>query len=328
MWGPMTYLSLNGIPFEELDEVKSNGFYFYLDGLGGWKLNKNDFSYEIEKLIIDINRMFERKIFANKEELYAVKKACHEFLWTTGLDSESLLDKENFERLIRILDEKDFPTNKVLYMFDCQNLVSSIHQCNIQVLQMVSEFYKTLNLEKLTTPEFRENDGLRCISSPIALKLHSFLNFIFIRLHSILDYITKLALELENIKTDFSKYPKLYSKNILYAQKNKIKLKGVTNTLFYKDILINKIESIRNKIIHNGVLDTNLKVYELIEGGKCIEKFILFPDFNEQGYLISFVNRDLFYSKENKINLQLVEIILQFQEILKNTLECINDNIN
>ncbi len=48
------------------------------------------------------------------------------------------------------------------------------------------------------------------------------------------------------------------------------------NAIFHKDILINKIESIRNKIIHNGALDTNLKVYELIEGKKCIEKFILF----------------------------------------------------
>jgi hypothetical protein len=52
------------------------------------------------------------------------------------------------------------------------------------------------------------------MTSPVVTSLTATLNIIYIRLHSLLDYTTKLVHEIEHLRADFSSYPKLSSSNI------------------------------------------------------------------------------------------------------------------
>jgi len=63
------------------------------------------------------------------------------------------------------------------------------------------------------------------------------------------------------------------------------------------------------------------KAYHQIQKGKIIEKFILLPDLCPEGRLDSFKNRNLFYSRDDKINLRLTSVVSGFQARLFKTLE-------
>ena len=64
------------------------------------------------------------------------------------------------------------------------------------------------------------------------------------------------------------------------------------------------------------------KAYERIENGVAVEKFLLFPDMTA-GRFDRFGNRNLFFSREDKINERLPEILEEFQARLQVTLESI-----
>ena len=81
-------------------------------------------------------------------------------------------------------------------------------------------------------------------------------------------------------------------------------------------------------MIHDGLLDEMPKVYRVISNGKCVEKFLLFPDQDEDGRFMTYKNRNLFYYNENKINYRLPNIVQEFQKRLLLTLEMIVDKIN
>ena len=188
------------------------------------------------------------------------------------------------------------------------------------MLQLQGEFYQALNLEPLFYPEIEEQDGVRWVTSPVVTKTFALLGFIYIRLNSLLDYATKLAIEVEHLKTDFSKYPKLAAKNSLYSDRKRVSFNGKSGTLFEKCSEISEVETVRNHIIHDGLIDDIPKAYRVIKNGACIEKYILFPDRCNEGRFESFRNRSLFYGSEDKINLRLPALVSNFQIRLTKTL--------
>lgn len=137
---------------------------------------------------------------------------------------------------------------------------------------------------------------------------------IYIRLHSLLDYHTKLAYEIEKTRVDFEKYPKLSSKNELYSSRKKLKVNGSKDTLFEKDAFITEIDSYRNELIHNSLLDDELRIYEKYEDRQLIERYLLLPDVDQNGRLESYINRRFFYSNERKFNYILPDLLRTFQE--------------
>jgi len=149
---------------------------------------------------------------------------------------------------------------------------------------------------------------------------------IYIRLHSLLDYYTKLAYEIEKIKTSFEKYPKLASNNKLYSDKKKLKINESIGTLFEKDAFINGIESYRNELIHNSLLDDTPRIYEKYENYELVERYILLPDTDENGRIEGYVNRKFFYSQEVKFNLILPDLLRTFQERQLNTLQVLSQS--
>lgn len=135
---------------------------------------------------------------------------------------------------------------------------------------------------------------------------------IYVRLHSLLDYTTKVAFEVEHLKTSFQQYPRLSSRGKIYGDRRHISLNLQPGTLFEPCDLIREVEAFRNLIIHDGLLDQYPKVYEIREGGAITERFLLLPD-RLDGRLVASGNRNLFYSNDDKINLRLPNMLEDFQ---------------
>jgi hypothetical protein len=314
---PMLYLSLNGIPTKKPSEEVS--VYFYRNPQGAWHPNSGSHLHEIDHVCVEIHDAFAARIFGNIETYYAALPNSPEFLATAGMNSESPISKDQFAQLLSSLPDQP-QANQALYLYDCRKLVSSIQECSKEVMQLQGEFYQTLNLEELFFPAAPEDDGVRYVTSPTVIKLFALLGFFYIRLHSLLDYITKLAIEVESRRDTFENYPQLASKNSLFSDRSKISWNGKPGTLFERCPFITEIETIRNHLIHDGFLDDLPKAYRVISNGDCIEKFVLFPDRGEEGRFEAFKNRSLFYGKEDKINLRLPAVTSEFQVRLLKTL--------
>lgn len=314
----INYLSLNGIPVETLDN--KDIVYFFLNSQGAWLPTIGNLLYEIESECIKIHDALAESIFGDYQSYYNFLRVSPQFLSEAGMNSESLLSKNGFSKLLENFGGFQ-GNNQALYLYDCRKLVSSIQECNKEVMYLQGEFYRALNLEELFFPPIEKVDGTRYITSPVVTNIHATLGFIFIRLHSLLDYITKLSIEVEKLKNGFSSYPQLVSKNAKYSDRKSISFNKTPNTLFEKCKLLTEIETVRNHVIHDGLIDDMPKAYTLISSGKIIEKFILFPDCCSEGRFETFKNRNLFYSKEDKINLRLPHLINDFQHRLLITLK-------
>ncbi|HCC8380631.1 TPA: hypothetical protein MW179_000325, partial [Acinetobacter baumannii] len=149
--------------------------------------------------------------------------------------------------------------------------------------------------------------------------INTILEAIIIKSTSILDYLSKLVFEVENMPKSFTTYPK--RKSVDYNH-GKTKLDQTEqslwinwseeerkNTIFdesIKEIFI--LKRLRNQIIHDGFLDVDNIIYENKINGVLQERFILMPDFNNKKFE-EYRGRKLFYSQDKKINLELPNLI-------------------
>jgi hypothetical protein len=312
------FLSQDGVPVEALPENDST--YFYRDPQGSWLPVSGHALYEIDSLCVQIHDAMAGKIFDGIDNYHRFLYLAPEFLSTAGMNSESLASRETFEKFLARLED-DPQINRGLYLYDCRKLVSGVQECSIEVVQLQGEFYRILNLEELFFPPIDEPDGIRYVTSPVVTSIHAILAFIFVRLHSLLDYMTKLAIEVENMRDKFVRYPRLASRNALYGDRGRVSFNGEAGTLFEQCALITEVETIRNHVIHDGLLDDMPKVYKVVADGKCVEKFVLFPDRTPEGRFTAFRNRNLFYSKEDKINFRLPSLVREFEQRVLVTLD-------
>lgn len=309
------FLGLDGIPTRKLP-LKGVPF-FQFDPSGTWRISSGDKSFDIEAACIKLHDALAAKIFGNLQNYHRILPRVPEWVFTAGLNSESAVSKVEFERFYTGASSEVL--HKLLYFYDCRKLVTSIQEATIEIVHLQGEFFKTLNLEELFYPQGVSPDGLRMISSPVTTKLIALINVIFIRLHSLLDYMTKLIYEVEHIRTDFTEYPRLSARSKLFGDRRDISLNLEEGTLFQPCFMITEIETFRNLIIHDGFLDDMPKAYELRSEGNVKERFILMPD-RIDGRLTVFKNRKLFYGAEDKINLRLPTLVSEFQNRLEATL--------
>ena len=311
------YLNLNGVPS---NHPRQDGIpYLWFDPQGVWRLSRGDM-YKVENVCIQLHEALRRAIIqdVSYNELLPMVP---EFACLSGLNSESTLSKVNFEKAVRRYS--DFPEiNRFLFLYDVQKLISSIQECEMELIQITGEFYRTLNTEALFYPPISQDDGVRYNKSPVVTKLFAFLTFIFVRMHSLMDYTVKLALEAEELPKDFFKYPKMRSLSEQFGSRKKVSFNKLAGSLFEDCEFITLIETLRNHLTHDGLLDDLPKAYERIENGVAVEKFLLFPDMTA-GRFDRFGNRNLFFSREDKINERLPEILEEFQARLQVTLESI-----
>ncbi len=302
------FLQLNGIPSEA---APTDRLYFRFDPQGVWRPSSEDRSNDVEAACVRLHDAFAHAIFPDWEAYRALLPALPQFVPIAGMNSEAPISKQVFEQFLE--SAKVFPEiNRFLYLYDCQRLVAGIQECTKEILQILGEFYRTLNLEEFFFPKMAQPDGVRYTTSPVTTKLSAYLGFIFIRLHSLLDYTVKLALEAEGLQTRFESYPRMRSLSSQYGDRKRIRFNGTAGTLFENCAALTFVETLRNHLIHDGLLDDMPKAYEVIENGAAIERFLLWPDMVE-GRFERLKNRNLFYGAEHKINQTLPGIIFEFQ---------------
>jgi hypothetical protein len=318
-------LRLNGIPTPITEELAGEGFI--RDPMGGWRPLLDDGLYASEAECVSFHDALALSIFGSMERYHALLPLAPDFLWTAGLNSESPVSRDMFEQLlIELL--ADFPElNRFLYLYDCRMLVSSIQECTKEVGHLTGEFYRALNLDPLFIPVLPREDGVRWSTSPVVTNLSATLSFIYIRLHSLLDYMAKLARECENLRTDFRTYPRLASSNFLFGQRSRLRINKRPGSLFEECDEVAEVELVRNLVIHDGLLDDMPKAYEVTRDGKAVEKYLLMPD-RKDGQFEKFKNRRLFYGRENKVNLRLPHLIRGFQTRQVETLKLIRAGLD
>jgi hypothetical protein len=305
------YLTLKGIP---VDSPPPNGEnYFRLNHAGIWFANDGDLSADVDDCCVRIHDALAGKIFNGIQNYHATLPHEPIFLASAGLNSESTTSRAVFEKAIAASDDSGL-THRSLYLYDCQMLVSGIQECSKEVRLLLGEFYRSLNLDSLSPTSISDSDGFRWVTSPTVTRLHATLGFIYIRLHSLLDYLTKLCFEAENLRSDFSQYPRLASSGVMFGDRKRLKQVRLPGTIFEYEDIVREVELFRNQIIHSGLLDDLPKVYTETHSGTIVQKFILLPDRSSSGAFEKYKNRFLFYAREDKINERLPLLVNSFQE--------------
>ena len=191
--------------------------------------------------------------------------------------------------------------------------------------KMLNNVFQTLTSElHFTFPEYD-----RVIFSDGDSSVDVFVNFhsIIISMTSCLDLLSKVAYELQEMPTvQFETYPKMNSMKFTFGSIHKLKsnLKR-DNTIFSesKPLCISTLESIRDEIIHNGLLDFYNNLYSDVKDG-VIEHWIFAPDFNEFGRLVTYKNRKKFYSNyDSTMNALLPQLMLDMIYLFAETLSVI-----
>lgn len=236
-----------------------------------------------------------------------------------GNSAESPLSKTLFEKLIN--KNNNVLTNKLLFYYDFDMLVSALQDRFSMIESLINRFYHRLP----STSVYEMNDFDSVTMSPDS-ELFAYLNSIFIYLGSSFDIVTKIAFEMQKINDiDFSTYPRMASKNIQYGDRRKISKINIKDTIFEYPVVIRKIEAIRNRIIHDGSFDFNQYVYTgWIKEKDIFESCILFPDFDDSGNFESIKNRTNFYSNSNRINLILPSLLTEVLTLINSTISEIN----
>lgn len=275
---------------------------------------------EIQETCINTYDIFKKHIFSDID-YYSIECFVPQWIRDSGNSAESGLTKEIFERFVR--ENNNILTHKLLYYYDCDMLVASLQNRLSVINSLVENLYKKIPCKS----EYKMDDFDSVIMSisPYDVDIFAYLNSIFIFLGSSFDIITKIAYELNKIDLiDYSTYPKFKSYNILFSDKNCIDERLKENTIFSHPTILRKIESIRNRIVHNGSFDFNQVIYTgYLNKQDYTESCILFPDFHE-GNFVSFKNRNNFYSESNRINLILPEILKDVFQLILSTMQKIN----
>lgn len=314
------YYHLNGIPS---DNPRENEFWitYFQDR---FIVKESDLSYELEDSLLRLYSVVQTKLFGSPQKYYEKIYTMGQWIPYAGIDAELKISKTNFEKFLKV--SKSNETHKMLYYYDCVNLIGSLQNLVQESKYLFCDFYRVLNTNSFMLQSQPINPTMLMFASGLLVTdLFSKVNHLFITLSSQLDYVTKLLFELKFIHTDFEEYPKLKSKGLLYGDFRKLKFEDISNTVFEKVECINLILNIRNEIIHNSSFENIPKVYQLFEDNVMLEKFVLIPD-HTNGNFDTYKNRNRFFDNDVKLNEVLPEIIWDFQKRLIRTLNLLEED--
>lgn len=300
------------------DGTKSSGLTqpkkdaFYKDSVGSWHMTGIDSGAIIDSACIPLYDEIRMVVYSRQEfdENIFVQS---QFIYDAGIDAEAQISKAQFEKIILALSGRKKELHQALYWQDYSFLVSNVQTVLGEIISIAGEFYKSFcEYDSIYIPE--ENfTGIRRADSPETRFSTLLMHMVFVRMHSVLDYLVKLAFEVDRESIDYENYPKLRGKNAQFGDCKKTSIFNIKGTVFEECEFIRKIETIRTRIIHDGHLSPNQWIYEVWENSVIIERYILFPDMNiNPGSFDSSINRRSFYGGENKFNEMLPGIIKEF----------------
>lgn len=314
----MEFYNTDGIP---TNEPLTDRFYIEKYHNGELGFSKNDHSYEIEKICIELRDYLAVKIFGSVADYHAYfTMPIFPFAFQAGIDAELRLSRNDFEYLVNNVEDKE-RLFRLLYYFDVENLIGTLQNSVMETKYIVAEFYRTLNINSFLIHDnhFVVTDGIQFASGPIVTNITALVNHLFISLYSQMDFATKIIYEFENFQDNFSSYPKLKSKDVLFGDSKRTRFREMQGSIYEKNSTISMIMYLRNEIVHNASIDSIPKVYQRIDGARITEKYILLPDFND-GIICVFKNRKRFFDQDTKLNAILPELMEDFWNRLKLTL--------
>ena len=274
---------------------------------------------DIENSILPLYDVFKNNIFA-EINLDPISTCVPLWIRDAGNSSECGLSKNDFERLVK--NNNNELTHKLLYLYDCDMLVGALQDRFCMISSLIEKFYTRMPMK--SSYKMTDFSSATMTMSSMDADLFAYLNSIFIFLGSSFDLITKISTELEQISlVDYSKYPKLKSKNILFGNRKYICNELKNDTIYNLSIIIKKIEAIRNRIVHDGSFDFRPAIY-IGHINDHSENCIMFPDFTS-GNFTSSSNRVNFYSESNRINIDLPSMMIETLQLIQNTINKIYD---
>lgn len=331
-------LNLDGISTKSINS--KNKYYIVKKSDGSYSSNIKLLMGKIDNACVFYANLIINSLFENEQEIYDHlnveyfdKLDKSKYFIYAGLSAESLLSRDEFKNYLEeaiIKSEMKESIYKYFYSFEVLYLTKNIQNLCRQVQDNLYFFYDQFNSENIFEGR-KTKEGLTTIYSREGVIISSLLESIIIKTSSVLDYLSKLAFEAENLPSKFNEYPKRKSlgyshgDSLIGQTKNEKKLKWSTDdrddTVFedkHSNVLL--IKKLRNHIVHNGFLDMEASIYENKENDKLKERFILMPDYND-GQLDNYKGRTLFYSKDIKINQILPELLESIMQLTFRTIE-------
>lgn len=244
-----------------------------------------------------------------------------------GLNSDIGISKTTLQQLVQefrtdSLYKKVLPDlNKMIYLNDCQYIVSAIQNTLEDLDNCFIDFYISLaDVNPLSLAS--SDDGELIVMSRAGRKCSFCIENYFAKMNAVLDLFCKLMYEIENPQEDFSTIPRLRGHGKTYGKAKNLNIWQTPGTLFEKDNFITMILSIRNHVIHNGSLEMSPSVFVVKDKEKIVERYLLVPDI-ENDHLVQWENRNQFYITETKWNDFLPKIHKKFLERTLKTIKYI-----
>lgn len=307
---PDVYLTATGACLAKLP-VES-GFHVQLRPDGDACFPGDGILSDLDLECVRLYDEFRDRIFADVDNYYRVLRTLPIWVREAGLNSDDGIGRNDFDALLKevstVRNEKAGANmtpellNRYLYLADCHSLIAAIQNRSIQVKwDLVSFFRELADLNPSSHLSRNAGDGVYWISGDgPPSRLFASLTSGIVKLYSILDLTTKVAAELHSLATDFSRYPRLKSRPVLYEGASLKELSPIDSSQpSFKRLLV-----LRNDLIHSGGWEPSPKVFYRIKSSTIDEKWILLPDCDESGTPETYNNRRLFFARGQKANVE------------------------
>lgn len=279
--------------------------------------------YGLEANLVNLYDLFQNKIFCDKDYYENISNRPM-WLSTFGIDSDFTVSKDAFSKLIS--ETSDPESNRVLLLHDIFFIIASIQNRVIETKELFVTFYRELcNLKQDHVIDDEEENGIYWMSGRKTIIIYSIFENLIVKIYSIFDLMTKLVYESYHKYNDYTKWPKLVSKEILYGAKNKFYDASWNDTIYDKNKAINMIINYRHEIIHNGSFEYQNKIFFEYKKKTLNEKYIYLIDYTD-GNIDAVKNRKRFYSKQLKINYELPCIYFDVLKRIENTIQRLSRN--
>ena len=277
---------------------------------------------DINMQIVQLHQDVLHNVFIDVD-YYQIAGLLPMWLRDAGNSQESAMSKVFFEKLVKC--GNSYLANKCLYYYDCEMLVNALQNRFNIVDCMLSQVFDVLT--PILKYDLKGYDNVIFTINEESERVNAYINSIIINLASSCDIMTKIAAELSEMgKVKYDTYPKMRSANIQYGYAKKLpEILKVDGTYFaeVRPVVITKVETIRDEIIHNGSLDFHALIYYGVKEGTS-EKWILMPSFNVEGTFTSYNGRKKFYDDPmNTWNKGLPLMIIDFLSVALLTLKTV-----
>lgn len=249
-------------------------------------------------------------------------------LWMVeaGRSPESGFDKGLYEQLRSMYN--DPISNRIIHWADVQGILAAFQDRLMAVGNYLEVIYKYLPAYCMYEDD--EYETATREQDETSDKVHTAINNVFMSLCSSFDLFTKVVYECSKYDANgFAEYKKLKCRkdNILYKKSNnyfeELKAEGL---LYSEPVCVRTACSFRDEFIHNGAWDYRCAIYyPCVAGGEHVEPFVVMPDVDEEGHLVTSGSRNKFYANSTKINVFLPGFVKDVMEVLKKTVVALVD---